>query len=102
MNFNQDIVFSGNKLACQDCLGCALTRDLSKRRYPDSPEIMELYRWIQVVRVEGGSYEWVSCLKDNQLVIWVNPVILGEMILRLFMRIIVWISKRDSMTSVDL
>jgi len=36
MNFNQDIVFSGEKIPCQDCLGCALTRDSSKRGYPDS------------------------------------------------------------------
>jgi len=35
-------------------------------------------------------------------VIWVNHVILEEMILRLFMHIILWISQWDSMTGVDL
>jgi len=40
-----DIVFSKNEILCWDWLGCALIRDSSRKRYPDSTNIVESYRW---------------------------------------------------------
>jgi len=65
MNFNQDIVFSGKKISCYDCLGCALTKDSSRMRYPNSSKIMESYRW----SYSGGEirrrFIWMSKLFER-------------------------------------